>query len=518
MSSSVPAENSTSQYIDRPFNIRPLCFWAFFVGLTAAVCIGSGGDPLWIGIYFAFLIGMFVALQFLKCRDKVIQFFGVSRLNFIVTISLCLVVALSFALTTLVYTSQKSFAGYNDLSGVVERYNLSADGGGWFVLSNAKFGADSVSGNVWVYIGSANGTTLESIKSTYRVQVNTQLRRAPAEDFYINNRIKYTANIKTEAVAAIAPDKSLRSVILRYSQDFLRLHMDQSNADLMFAMLFGDRSTLDGDLSSSFSLTGLAHILTVSGLHVGIMVGLLMALLKLCRVGRRQQIPIIVAFLFIYCFLCAFRYPILRASIMFLVFAIRRLFLKSNDLLSSASFAGIIILVLFPYSLVSLSFQASFACVICIALFMLPFSNFFKKTIKSKWLGDALAMYCVATLAFLPFLIKYFGFVSLVGVITNVLFLPFVILAFQVSVFALVTWFAFPLLYLVNLGLKTIITATQWLASLPFSHVTISGGGYWFLLYFVGLILTTRFIFLHPRYKYSAAAILILIYALSVIL
>jgi ComEC/Rec2-related protein len=510
-------DNST-RYIDRPFNIRPLCFWAFFVGLTVTVCIAARGSVLWIALYFVVLFGAFIVLQFVKSRDKVIEFFGVSRLNFIVTVSLCLLVALSFALTTLSYSTQKSFAGYNDLTGVVERYNLNSDGSGWFVLSNAKFGTYALSGGVWVYIGGANSTALESVKSTHRIKVNTQLRCAPAEDFYINSRIKYTANIKVEPVTHVTPDNSLRSIILRYSQSFLRSHMDESNADLMFAMLFGDRSTLDGDLSANFSLTGIAHILTVSGLHVGIMVGLLMALLKLCRVGRKAQIPIITAVLLFYCYLCAFRYPILRASIMFLVFAIRRLFLKSNDMLSSISLAAIIILVLFPYSLFSLSFQSSFACVICIALFMLPVSKFFNRHLKVKWLSDGLAMYCVATMAFTPFMIKYFGFVSLVGVITNVIFLPLIILGFQVCALALVTWIAFPLLYLVNLGLRTIVFVTQWLASLPFSHIALSGGGYWFLLYFLGLILTTRFIFLRPRYKYSAAAVLILTYALLVIL
>jgi len=259
----------TNSYIDCPFNIRPICFWAFFVALTVVVCLASHEVPIWIAVYFIVLISAFVGLQFLKCRDKVLTFFGTSRINFIVTITLCLVVSLSFALTTLLYMHQKSFTGFHDLSGVVENHKITEDGSGWFVLSNAKFGKTSVNGKVWVYINNPNESVLENANSTHKVTINTQLRRAPANDFYINNGIKYTANVSiNDEVIAVGINKSPRSVILRHAQSFLRRHMKDRNADLMYAMLFGDRSTLDGELSESFSLTGLAHVLAVSGLHM----------------------------------------------------------------------------------------------------------------------------------------------------------------------------------------------------------------------------------------------------------
>jgi len=509
-----------SRYIDRPFNIRPICFWAFFVALTVIVCLASRSAPLWIGVYFAVIIGLFIGLQFLKCRDKVLSFFGTSRINFIITIVLCLVVALSFAITTLSYTHQRSITSFQDLSGVVERHNLNEDGSGWFILSNAKFGENSVNGNVRVNVDNPNPSTLENVISTHRIIVNTQIHRAAASDWNINSNIKYRANLSaSDVVDAAGIDRSPRSVILRHSRNFLRESMSERNADLMFAMLFGDRSTLDGELSESFSLTGLAHVLAVSGLHVGILVGMLMVILKLCRVPRKYQVLIIGTVLLFYCYLCGFRYSILRAAIMFMVFLIRRAFLKQNDLLSSISLAAIVIMVLFPYSLMSVSFQFSFACMLGIALFRLPFANFFRKKTKFPvWLSESLAMYCATFLAVLPFMLRYFGFVSLLGVFTNVLFLPLLVVAFQVSFAAVLTWIAFPLLYLVNIMIDGIVGATQWLASLPFSHITVSGGGFWFLLYFLGLILTTRFIFLRKRYKYPAAAILILIYCLVVIL
>lgn len=509
----------TDKYIDRPFNIRPICFWAFFVSLTVVVCLASRGAVLWVGVYFVLLIGAFIGLQFVKSRDKVLSFFGTSRVNFIVTIALCLTVALSFAITTLSYTQQKSFAGFHDLSGVVERHSFDDNGTGWFILTNAKFGTTPVSGKVRVFVNNPNETATGNVMSTHRISANTQLHRANANDWNINNSIKYTASISAhDEIITQGASHSARSTILRHSQSFLRKHMSNRNADLMFAMLFGDRSTLDGEVSENFSLTGLAHVLAVSGLHVGVLVGMLVVVLKLCRISRKRQLPIIATVLLAYCYLCGFRYSILRASIMFMVFVLRRAFLKSNDLLSSISFAAIVILLLFPYSLMSVSFQLSFACVLGIALFRLPLTNSFKRICKKTWLASALAMYFATFLGCLPLMVKYFGFISLLGIFTNILFLPLLVVAFQISFVAALTWFAFPLLYIVNVMLNVIITVTKWAASLPFAALTVSGGGYWFLLYFVGLICTTRFIFSRPRHKYPAAAILILIYGMSVLL
>jgi ComEC/Rec2-related protein len=515
----------TDRYIDRPFNIRPLCFWAFFVGLTVTVCMGARNAPGWIFAYFVCLICVFVGLQFLKCRDRVLEFFGTSRVNFVVTIGLCLVVAFSFAMTTIAYTNQKSFAGFNDLRGVVERYNLNDDGSGWFILTDAKFGKSTVSGKVAVYTN-PNETT-PAISSTVRIKVNTQLRRAAASDYNINNNIKYTANINASDVVEVrGNDKSPRSVVLRHSQSFLRKHMSTRNADLMYSMLFGDRSTLDGDLSEGFRLTGLAHILSVSGLHVGILVGLLGLLLKLCRVPRKHQLWVIVAVLCCYIYLCNFRYPIIRASIMFTVFRFRRIFLKSNDLLSSISVAAIIVLMLFPYSLVSVSFISSFTCVIGIAFFNQPYTKMWNRALRIRggtsppvrsWLVKGLAMYSTIIVVWLPLTIRYFGFVPLLGIFTNVLLLPLVILAFQASIISVFTWLTFPVLYLVNIMLNAVIATTSWMASLPFSHINLSVGGYWFLIYYLGLIFTTRYIFTRRRYKYPVAAICILIFALFVI-
>lgn len=527
------------RYIDRPFNVRPICFWAFFVGLTLIVCNWSyNAGAVWmIGVYFAVLICVFFGLQFLNTKDKVLLFLGSSRLFFCGLVVLCLLAALSYALMALSYTSQKSYAGYSELCGVVENYVVKDDGSGYFVLSEVKFDGDAVSGKVIVY---AQDFSPEFVTFDI-ISVETRLQKVRANDYYVNNGIKYTANIKAkDIISVIGEDGSVRSVVLKYSHGLLEKGLDEENADLMYSMVFGDKSGLDGEMQESFRLTGLAHVLAVSGMNVALIVGLLVLILNTLYVSKKRQLYIIFCVLLFYCYLCGFQYSIMRASIMFFVFCVRRAYLRNTDFLSSLCLAGILILLLFPYSIYSVSFQLSFACMFGIGLFFLPIKEFLEsrlsndtrwseqthaswrmretKAFITKWMSMGVAMYVCTTIACLPFMIKYFGMVSIAGLLANVLLLPFISLAFQVCVVVLVAWVAFPVLYLLNPIVDVTLAVVRWIADLPFSNLYISGGGGdALLLYLIGIVFMTRFVFLRRKVKYSVATVFVAAYALFVV-
>jgi|GEM_PF-922128 len=518
-------KNDPNRYIDRPFNVRPLCFWAFFAALTVVVCHWAfyTGFYLVVPGYFAMLIALFFALQFLQTKDQVVRYFGSSRLFFTVLIVLCLTVAGASALTILSYTTQKSYAGYGELEGVVESYNIRDDGSGYFMLVNAHFEGADLSGRVMVYVttvtkAGVTQTFMPGFATFDKVSLEAQLKNAAANDYNINSSIKYTANIKaTDTITAIGKDTSVRSTVLRYARDFFGRFLNQRNSSFIYSMLFGDKSELDTGLQDDFRLTGMAHVLAVSGLHVGLIVGILVICLNFLKVSKKRQFFVILSILLFYCYLCDFRYSILRSSIMFLVITARRVFLRSTDMLSSLSLAGIIILILFPFSLYSASFQLSFACIFGVTLFYLPMNNFFMRTIKIKWLSSGVAMYFCTLAVCLPFFLKYFGMVSLVGIILNVMILPLIVLAFQASVISLVTWITFPVLYLVNPILDFALNATDMMAHWSVTSVFMSSGGDWFLIYLIGIILMSRFIFMQKRLRWQAASVLVAVYAASVL-
>jgi hypothetical protein len=160
-----------------------------------------------------------------------------------------------------------------------------------------------------------------------------------------------------------------------------------------------------------------------------------------------------------------------------------------------------------------------------IALLWKPTENLLKKTIIKRapnfvnavqlWFIKALTMQVCVTVATVPFVVMYFGGVPVFGVLVNLLFLPLMILAFQVAFIAVITWVGKFLLYPINHLVDFVKAGTTWLAEIPWARIPITQSGYWFLAYFVALILCSRFVLLRPAYKYSVAAIFFGIYTLG---
>jgi ComEC/Rec2-related protein len=518
-----------NQYQSKPFNIRPLCFWAFFVFITIIICRWSLTTSAWIIlVYFLLLIATFVTLYLIrnKTKDEVLRFLGTSRLFAITTLVLCLVVTGTFFLTHHNYTSQQRpmpetgiLTNPGTLTGTVDTRTLDHHWRGSLVLSNATFDGTKLSGRVRVFVAGDSEEFINQIASTNIISFQTRVTVAEATDYHINNRIKYRATLDTETLTVIGTSNTPRAIIARYSKRVLGYVLTGSAYELMYSMLFGDRSELDRDTANAFGLSGLAHVLAVSGMHVGLIVALLMGLMRLLRLSRRQQLPVILFVLLLYCYLCGWRFSIMRACIMFAVLSIRRAYLNSTDLLSSICLAAIIIMIVFPFSLMSPSFQLSFGCMLGIAMFLRPINNMLTQRARlPEFIARGASMYLCTLLVCAPLMIETFGRISIVGIFANVLLLPLLILGFQLSVVAVTTYIGMPLLYIVNLIVNFAVSASVFMANLQLSAINLNSSGSWFLFYFLGLIFTTRFIFLKRRYKYPIATICIGVYLTALLI
>jgi len=291
--------------------------------------------------------------------------------------------------------------------------------------------------------------------------------------------------------------------------------MSADSAELVFSMLFGDRSELDGELRDVFQASGLAHILSVSGMHVGLIIILFVFLLNAMKFPRKWQIPILFAVLAFYVYLVDFRYAVIRASIMFMIFVINKYYLRKGDLFSSMCFAGIIILLIFPFGLTSVSFLLTFGCLLGIALFFQPISTWLKKRLPKK-IAEPIALYISVYLITFPIIINTFGFFSIVGIITNLVLLPLMVIAFQISAIALLTVVGFPLLWVADLLVRFVVMTSEWLGSQPWSVLRIQGSGYLFVLWTMAMVLSSRFVFTSRRVKFITFSIFMLGYLLTI--
>ena len=178
---------------------------------------------------------------------------------------------------------------------------------------------------------------------------------------------------------------------------------------LVRGVFLGDDSGLDRATRASISLTGMAHVFAVSGLHVGYLV-LLVALVCGSGFGRRKlRFGLTLLVLLLYLSLCGWTASVLRASLMALTLLAAGLFMEENDPVSSISAAALLCLALRPLWLFSVGFQLSVLAVWAMYSLGPLLCRLMKAAPKS--IGGTLCYSLAAVLGTAPLICHYFFYV-----------------------------------------------------------------------------------------------------------
>lgn len=149
------------------------------------------------------------------------------------------------------------------------------------------------------------------------------------------------------------------------------------NQGLLAALLLGHRSAVDQQTLNAFRRTGLLHFLSLSGLHVGILAGLLWWAGKLAGLSKRWRAAVCIIWLAAFVLVVPPRPPVLRAAIIGWALCAAILAGRRPNALNSLSLAAIILLIYRPAQIFSAGWQLSFATVLGILLFAERFQNLF---------------------------------------------------------------------------------------------------------------------------------------------
>lgn len=195
------------------------------------------------------------------------------------------------------------------------------------------------------------------------------------------------------------------------------------------ALLIGDKEYLDYETNTAFKISGISHVIAVSGLHVGILFGLVYLL-----VGRKNIPALLVGvpILFFFAAVAGFSPSIMRACIMYTLTLIATAIHKEYDPPTALAFAVLVMLIADPWTVASVSFQLSVSCVAGIFLFTEPirawlmdkkrlgrYKGRVRKTANA--FSASVAISLGATVFVTPLCAYYFGTVSLAGPLTNLL-------------------------------------------------------------------------------------------------
>lgn len=187
-------------------------------------------------------------------------------------------------------------------------------------------------------------------------------------------------------------------------------------------VMFGDKSNLKKEVTAVFRKAGISHILAVSGLHAGIIMGALCFVFK--KVKRKTRLPILYIFLIMLVILSGFSPSVLRAGLMMAIFLFADTFGYRYNLLNSLCLAGTIILLAVPYTLFDVGFLLSFSATLGIALFY-PYIYYRLKGF-GKYIGGSISMYTACQITSLPIIICVFKEISVLGLLGNLFAVPVV--------------------------------------------------------------------------------------------
>lgn len=140
----------------------------------------------------------------------------------------------------------------------------------------------------------------------------------------------------------------------------LRNVLGEETGSYASALLFGMRSLIPSEDRKAFSNLGIAHILSVSGFHVGLLIGALTVLFRMLRLRQGVRIALYAVILFLYSALCGMSQPVIRASLLLLLTAEGRILNRPRSGIHLLSGVMFVMVLLSPVQVTSASFQLTF--------------------------------------------------------------------------------------------------------------------------------------------------------------
>jgi competence protein ComEC len=258
-------------------------------------------------------------------------------------------------------------------------------------------------------------------------------------------------------------------------------YLSQDTASVAKALITGNKSGVSQEVRQNFANSGTAHLLAISGLHIGI-IGFfifwlfrifLCCIPKICMFQDVKKIAAVISWtvVLLYLHISGSSVPSVRAFIMHTIIMGAILLERSSITMRSVAIAATIVMTLSPEVILFPSFQMSFGAVIAIvALYERAwnFSGFFKT------LFDVMATTMVASIPTAIFSMSAFNQLTLNSIPANIVSIPlmsfFVMPTAVIALFLMPLGWAQPFVILMSYGVKALMKISEWSAQLPGSH------------------------------------------------
>jgi len=315
------------------------------------------------------------------------------------------------------------------------------------------------------------------------------------------------------------------------------LPSEDESLRLVWAMALGWKTALTDEVSEPFMHSGTMHIFAISGLHIALIAGILVNLLRVARIPRTACGLVVVPFLWFYTAATGWQPSAIRSTIMMSIVIGGWALSRPIDLLNSLAGAAIIILIWDPQQLFQAGFQLSFFVVLSIALLLPPIEKIRQRLLQSdpllppelrprwqrcldppiRFVTTSFVTSLAAWLGSLPLVAYYFHLLTPVSLLANVVIVPISGVTLMSNLGSLLCGDWFPRAgELFNhsgwFWMRLMVAASEWCASLPGAFFYVrSPAWFGFVIYYLLLFCTlTGWAFAPVRRRWVAGAAAIL--------
>lgn len=412
----------------RVINFRACLLIALYTLSALFIALVFHNGVLWGILSSAAFVGITVALFFLFRKDLI------KKVALIIALAFAAIGATIFSTVSAFWTIETDETSASGIYGTVIS-DATVDGLRTIRLTDVYINGEKASGELWIY----NSEYKNELVAGMTIFVTGTVRAVPLIDGMKVNGGAFRDNRRYICSDSAAEGEIVRGykrlpVVYRIRAKIREVFgsaLGERYGNFAYAMLTGDKTYLDSEITDYFSVAGLSHILAVSGLHLGFIVTLIGFLLSKLPIKRWIKAAITAVLIIGYVVLAGFTPSVMRAAIMSLIGVAVYAFGTRRDMLSSLCAAVAVIGAFAPHLVFETGFVLSVSCVFGIVLFEPPIRRALRKIKFPKFIASPLALGVSVQIGILPACVYYFQSFSLYSIPINLVAVPLITLTFM---------------------------------------------------------------------------------------
>jgi len=362
------------------------------------------------------------------------------------------------------------------------------------VLQQAKIKGkwENASGKIIVYFekselarGTEAGNTIVFSSALKEVSAPLNPNEFDYKKYLVLKNIFYTAYLKEGSWRCVTRQEnfSVYSFAQKIRKYLLNTYkgsgLQESEFAMVAALVLGYDDEIDQPLMNAYSHTGTLHVLSVSGLHVGViylMLGYLLVFMKGSKKLIWTRVALILLFLWFFVLLSGFSAPAVRAALMFSLILIGKTLFEHVEVSNIVFVSAFFSLCYNPYWLADIGFQLSYLAVLGI-IYLYP--RFYHALTFSSGFMDKIWALCsvsiAAQISTLPLTLYYFHQFPVLFLVTNIILIPVSTVVMYggilILVFSKVTIVSKALVWFTGANIKFMNASALFFDGLPFCVV-----------------------------------------------